>query len=342
MPILQLHIVGFPYRKDIEGRVSEFLSDAPGRCMTVRVQRDNEWDGRAIRAFDWQGRHVGYVAKSDLSQAWGALQACGRRSLRGTVVSTNIEHSCAVFECMVSENYAPLPELYPQQPFLQWKYSGPLLDFPEELDALDYMMDEIEDRLAEWQEWDDDELQDFLLLLERFTRCSINDISGETDDYRRRLIGRLSQTGSEELEEPIEELKRISGRTGRETAGGSVLQFWMEAIMSEKLSRSLLVHQKHYDAEVIEEELKCFPDEMYSEWQCNRNHFVSKLYYKHIPREVLWRFVSGIAFVEMMKAREVEQKAAKEVAKNTEKQGDTFVIMTGTNAQYKEDLTPQE
>ena len=27
MPILQLHIVGFPYRKDIEGRVSEFLSD---------------------------------------------------------------------------------------------------------------------------------------------------------------------------------------------------------------------------------------------------------------------------------------------------------------------------
>ena len=339
MPILQLHIVGFPYRKDIEGRVSEFLTDAPGRCMTVRVQRDNEWDGRAIRAFDWQGRHVGYVAKSDLSQAWGALQACGRRSLRGTVVSTNIEHPCAVFECMVPESYAPLPELYPQQPFLQWKYSGPLLDFPEELDALDYMMEEIDERLVELQEWDDDALQDFLLLLERFTRCSINDISGETEDYRRRLIGRLGQAGLDELEEPVEELKRISGRTGRETAGGSVLQFWMEVIMSEKMSRSLLVHQKHYDAEVIEEELRRFPDDMYCEWLCNRNLFVSKLFYKHIPREVLWRFVSGIAFVEMRKGcDQAEQKSAKEAEKETEKKGDTFVIMTGKNARYKEDI----
>ena len=74
MPALQLHIVGFPYRKDIEGCVREFLTEAPGRCMTVRVQRDNEADSRAVRAFDWQGRHVGYVSKNDLPQAWRYLQ----------------------------------------------------------------------------------------------------------------------------------------------------------------------------------------------------------------------------------------------------------------------------
>ena len=30
MSILQLHIVGIPYRKDIAGHVSEFLAEVPG------------------------------------------------------------------------------------------------------------------------------------------------------------------------------------------------------------------------------------------------------------------------------------------------------------------------
>ena len=55
MQSLKLHIVGFPYRKNIEGHVSEFLSDAPGHGMTLRPQRNNEVDVHAIRAYDWEG-----------------------------------------------------------------------------------------------------------------------------------------------------------------------------------------------------------------------------------------------------------------------------------------------
>ena len=62
MQSLKLHIVGFPYRKNIEGHVSEFLSDAPGHGMTLRPQRNNEVDVHAIRAYDWEGRHVGFVS----------------------------------------------------------------------------------------------------------------------------------------------------------------------------------------------------------------------------------------------------------------------------------------
>ena len=77
MSTLRLHIVGFPYRKDIEGHVSEFLADAPGHVMTLRPHSGNDHDKNAIRAFDWQGRFVGYVSHKDLPVAWGALRSSG-------------------------------------------------------------------------------------------------------------------------------------------------------------------------------------------------------------------------------------------------------------------------
>ncbi len=71
MSILQLHIVGIPYRKDIAGHVSEFLAEVPGHVMTLRPHQGNDHDKLAVRAFDWQGRFVGFVSHNDLPEAWG-------------------------------------------------------------------------------------------------------------------------------------------------------------------------------------------------------------------------------------------------------------------------------
>ena len=90
MKPLQLHIVGFPYCKDIVGHVSEFLADAPDHCMTLRPQRNNEVDSHAIRAYDWEGRHVGYVSSVELGQAWGALQVSGSNSFLTGVIAVGI------------------------------------------------------------------------------------------------------------------------------------------------------------------------------------------------------------------------------------------------------------
>lgn len=299
MSTLRLHIVGFPYRKDIEGHVSEFLADAPGHAMTLRPHSGNDHDKNAIRAFDWQGRFVGFVSHKDLPKAWGALRSSGSESLRGVIVSTNIEHPCAVFECVVAEYDGPAENLYPQNHFLNWQYSGPILNLPDELDNLDYMMGEIRDRLAERDEWSDDDLQDFLMLTERFARYSKYDISGEMNDYRRSLIIKLRDTDLEELEAVTEELEMAYGRSGREAMGGEVLDFWMRQMQSTETKRQMMVHRREYDVVAIERELELFPESMYYVWKENRELFVSKVLYMHIPRKALWRFVSGIAFVEM-------------------------------------------
>ena len=62
----------------------------------------------------------------------------------------------------------------------------------------------------------------------------------------------------------------------------------------------------------MQEQLQEFPEAMYEEWLENREHFVTKLLYMHIPREVLWRFISGIAFCEAVKPRVQVQKDEQE------------------------------
>ena len=88
MSVIQLHIVGFPYRKDIAGHVSEFLAEVPGHIMTLRPHQGNDHDKLAVRAFDWLGRFVGFVSQEDLPKAWGALRSSGHQSLRGDVTGT--------------------------------------------------------------------------------------------------------------------------------------------------------------------------------------------------------------------------------------------------------------
>ena len=57
----RLHIVGLPYH-EVGGCLGEFFAEAQGRAMTLRPEPTNEWDANAICAYDWQGRHVGYVS----------------------------------------------------------------------------------------------------------------------------------------------------------------------------------------------------------------------------------------------------------------------------------------
>lgn len=309
MKILKIHIVGLPYCEDIEDCVAEFLEEAPGRTMTIRAQRDNEVDSNAIRAYDWQGRHVGFVSSNDLPEAWGALLASGSKSLRGTVSSTNIEHPCAVFESVVNETFEPADERFSQKRFLEWHYDGPVLELPEVFDYLDYLMEEIDERLYGIEGVSDEDRRDFICLVFRFIGKSVFDISAEMEDFIRKTRTRLMKYDIEDFEELAEKMSLLIGRRGRETKWGApLLAFWMSHLRSEVMSRRLLVYRERYDVKKIENELKEFPDDLYSEWLVNPNSFVSKIYYKHIPREVLWHFVSGIAFVEAFKRGERREK----------------------------------
>ena len=298
--------------------LGEFLAEAMGRAMTLRPEPTNEMDVNAVCAYDWQGRHVGYVSQHDQLEAFQALRGSGRRSLRGCVCEVIAEHKCIVFECCV-ESLGTTEDLYPQAPFHEWTYSGPVLKPTQVMVTLDYMMDEICERLDERGNWSAEERDDFVALTMRFCRLSKYDLSSEMSDYRRQLCLRLMETNINELQPLVKELKMAYGRTGRESHGGEVLDYWMCVLSDPKMVLPLLVHRQEYDLERIHAQLELFPEAMYQEWLENRERFITKLLYMHIPRAVLWRLVSGIAFYEAMMARnraisEAETEAEAECA----------------------------
>ena len=309
--MFRIHIVALPYY-EVGDCLGEFLAEAMGRAMTLRPDPANEYDAKAICAYDWQGRHVGYVASHDLKEAWQTLRGSGRHSLRGRIVEVNSEHKCVVFECKV-ETLGEPEELYPATSYLAWNYTGPRLKPTPEMVTLDYMMDEISERLDEYELWSDEERSDFMTLAMRFCQLSRYDLSGEMCDFRRRLCLRLMEIDDEGFHELTEELKMAFGRAGRETHGGAVLDYWMSLISEPKTIRPLLVCRHDYDTEEVRSQLEQFPKSMFEEWKENKENFVAKLLYLHIPREVLWRFISGIAFYEVVSARrKSENKPATE------------------------------
>ena len=294
--------MALPYY-DVGGCLDEFLAKAQGRAMTLRPDPANEFDVHAVCAYDWQGRHVGYVAVHDQKEAWQTLRGSGRKSLRGHVVGVNGEHKCLLFECHV-ETLGEADDLYPTASYQEWTYTGPMLKATQELVTLDYMTDEISERLDEYEGWSDEEREDFEMLTARFCQLSRYDLSGEMGDYRRRLCLRLMSIDNHMFDGLVEELKMAFGRTGREVHGGEVLDYWMRIISEPKTIRPLLACRHDYDVEKVQKELEAFPESMFELWQEDRERFVTKLLYMHIPRRVLWLLVSGIAFYEAVRARE--------------------------------------
>ena len=333
MPISKIHIVALPYYE--AGKcLDEFFAEAQGRAMTLRPDPANDVDANAICAYDWQGRHVGYVASHDQIEAWKTLRGSGRRSLRGSIVEVNSEHKCVVFECHV-ETIGMVENLYPQASYLEWTYTGPILKPTQEMVTMEYMIDEISERLDERDGWDESEKRDFVALTTRFCRLSKFDLSGEMSDYRRSLCLRLMESKDNALLPLVEELKMAYGRSGRESHGGEVLNFWMHVLSEVNIVRSLLVHRQEYDEGDIHVQLEQFPQMMYQEWLENRERFVLKLLYMHIPREVLWKFISGIAFYEAMTARD---KACEENLKDVSSEVAESPIHLNTSKGQKIDL----
>jgi len=301
----QLHIVGLPYG-DIGDCMDEFLGQAVGKVVTLRPQPTNEVDARAIRAYDWVGRHVGYVANAELPTAWSILTSLGRRSVRGRTAAVDTEHHCVVVECVAEVSDEPA-ELYPQADFLSWSYSGPVLPNTEELDRLEFLMDEIQDRLEEREGWNDDDRDDFRQLVRRFIELSKFDLSAEMSDYRVRLANTLREL---DLDDLSCEMDREASHAGRESRCGEVLEYWMEVLSKPAIAHRMMAHAGEYNYELVRQQLESFPQGMYQEWLSDRQFFVSRLLYSHIPRKVLWNFVSGIVFCEAVSVRQKSESTA--------------------------------
>ena len=304
MAKFDLHIVALPYldlkpwfeASDTE-RIAAFYDEAMGRTFTFRVSEANNVDVKAVIAYDWKGRRVGYVKDNERMMALAMMSHSGRKSLRGRVAVVNAEHKCLTVEVQ-SDWDGKQFEMGLDETFLKWHYSGPMMKETEEMESLCFMMDEIDERLEEMELWTETDWADFHDLMENFCRVTKLDISAEMINYRKQLTRKLEEKGMKELAFKVE---LENGHAGSGSKAGDVKDYWLHLLTSQGKGSRLYAEREKYCVADIENELKEFPDNLYNTWVNKSDQFVSKAYYMHIPKQVLWGFLSGIAFVEMMR-----------------------------------------
>jgi len=330
MAKFDLHIVALPYldlkpwfeASDTE-RIAAFYDEAMGRTFTFRVSEANNVDVKAVIAYDWKGRRVGYVKDNERMMALAMMSHSGRKSLRGRVAVVNAEHKCLTVEVQ-SDWDGKQFEMGLDETFLKWHYSGPMMKETEEMESLCFMMDEIDERLEEMELWTETDWADFHDLMENFCRVTKLDISAEMINYRKQLTRKLEEKGMKELAFKVE---LENGHAGSGSKAGDVKDYWLHLLTSQGKGSRLYAEREKYCVADIENELKEFPDNLYNTWVNKSDQFVAKVYYMHIPKQVLWGFLSGIAFVQMMRGgdsgKDKERSfTLKEIASYCEKRAD--------------------
>lgn len=301
MNTVAFHIVGLPYH-EVGSDLSNFLEEARGKTMTLRAEHDNEVDQWAVVAYDWQCRRVGYVKSGERAKAHGVLHAVGKAQVRTRVSAVDMEHKCVTVEC-ISQDVVDAHLSIAAGEYERWAYDGPVMVTPAEWRRLDCMADTLDDLLDMATEWTDDDQEEFTTVLSRFASSSAMDISREMTLRRRHLVTRIRTLDCGDWAESEGLLERMESITGRELVeNGQVWKEWMHMLSDDKCCASMAAHGEAVDVSALEKSLWAFPGGLYAHWRSDRRHFPARLYYASVPREVLWRFVSGIVMMEVVSA----------------------------------------
>ena len=288
-----LHIVALPHW-ELKDCLDEFYAEAMGQSITLMQDIANDVDDKAVIAYDWLGRHIGFVTRSERLMALEMLLQQGKNSLHAVVREMDTEHHALYVE-VESDWDGKMYGLPLNNDYENWHYTGPRMKPTREMYNLHYMMDEIMYRL------NDDGIKDrvgFKGLMQRFCKFTKLDITAEMADYRNQLKSKLRDKGLDNFAKMVE---LENGHAGRESSNGDVKDYWLNMLTSQGKGSRLYAEREKYCVAEIERQLMEFPDDLYNTWVNNRDQFVAKVYYMHIPKQVLWGFLSGIAFVEMMR-----------------------------------------
>ena len=288
-----LHIVALPHW-ELKDCLNEFYAEAMGQSITLMQDIANDVDDKAVIAYDWLGRHIGFVTRSERLMALEMLLQQGKNSLHAVVREMDTEHHALYVE-VESDWDGKMYGLPLNNDYENWHYTGPRMKPTREMYNLHYMMSEIMYRL------NDDEIKDrvgFKGLMQRFCKFTKLDVTAEMADYRNQLKAKLRDKGLDDFAKMVE---LENGHAGRESSNGDVKDYWLNMLTSQGRGSKLYAEREKHSVAEIERQLMEFPDNLYNTWVNNRDQFVSKVYYMHIPKQVLWGFLSGIAFVEMMR-----------------------------------------
>lgn len=293
-----LCIVGAKYNLPSDF-LRKWLAKLVGTEISIKVDERNVCDPFAVAAWAWIGddpKKIGFVRSEDRGLAYRLLMACGSKRLVTKV--TKIIGDQGTFIVGVSD-ITPVSEdaleLVPK--WEEWTTKVPPMSIPDDFDKEDFAFDEVKSLLQKGMDVDKDLLRK---RLESYIKLSNFDISLETRKHREFIKTALRERkDADEWKDERSELRCQSGQMGNSTSGGQIWKVWIGFIKYPNFTYAFKTGKMPTKDEV-EADLINFPLDMWNTWENSQNQFVSRLYYACIPRKVLWRFISALAYHEML------------------------------------------
>lgn len=305
---IEFSIVGlssYIYRE----KLNDFYGSAPGKDVIIKLEPGNVFDPRAVVTL-LDGRTIGHVRKADINDygLFTFLMKEKRQTYAAKILrkSENYDSLVARLEC----DHTFCPEVDLQKLHNGWHYSGLVLELIPEWKELENVMDSVM-TLLEHKTASVENLQP---LMERYLELVRYGFSKEFFEDRKKLYLTLKSHEDEGVRSFAKALENVSAEVHDNNVHSRAYSHIIKQ-MKKQIAKEHATEALNYALLDLNAELTRFPSKLY-EQRKKAQYFATRLYYEQIPREVLLKFMSGIALCGYL--GEIEKKG---IAKPKKKRG---------------------
>ena len=287
------------YVPEMEQHTLEILRELDEKRPQVLLipEPDNSFDPHAVmmRA---GGRRIGYVERNDVSTCYKLLRNSGKKFLTGTISKVEVEERGKLYLTLeAEEGLDKTDDPWQECVWPEWGDQRPLLPAKEVWLArseAEFMIDEVLCPCA-----DDATAGELEHYLNVWMESSLYDISEDTFRTCSRYIHRFAGHDNPRLRHWAEKLNRyrIAFYGMKREA---IRMAWWESLKKseamEVLWNKWQYHVSYHPRQglrVIDDYLRCLPDQLYS-LIGQPDRFFKSLFYRKGPRRVLWGIFTAL------------------------------------------------
>ena len=277
---LTISVVGMKHY--VKNTLSSFMSEANGRAVLLKMEPDNQYDQKAVKAI-FNGKRIGYVRKKDNDDycVFEKLVQKDRNCMNGKVVGFSEDGNAMLIKI---NNYGEPPSKESvNEKFNNWNYPVSITFSSEKLSKLNDTVDS----LVSFLELGINNAADIIPLLEEYNKLMVFSFSKETNDDRHKIYEMLDK-------HPVEEVRALVRKYIPFNHDTVTLKRAYEALVKD-MKRDIRDNHRseatNYVLSEVEQAAKRLPFEMYK----NRATFAVRLFYLHLDNHLLMKVLSCMA-----------------------------------------------
>lgn len=320
---LTISVVGMKHY--VKNTLSSFMSEANGKTVLLKIEPDNQYDQKAVKAV-FNGERIGHVRKKDNDDycVFETLVQKNRNCMNGKVVGFSEDGNAMLVKI---NNYGEPPSKESvNEKFNNWNYPVSITFSSEKLSKLKDTIDS----LVSFLELGINNAVDIIPLLEEYNKLMVFSFSKETNDDRHKIYEMLDK-------HPVEEVRALVRKYIPFNHDTVTLKRAYEALVKD-MKRDIRDNHRseatNYLLSEVEQAAKRLPFEMYK----NRATFAVRLFYLHLDNHLLMKVLSCMALcgylgTEASKAKPRVKKKCGRPRKNRNNPNPVLSYIIGTGSQ---------